>query len=165
MRVLFLLHETQWEILKNALASCFHARIDMRVGLPWYIYIAAWKFVNPLEFSIFLHKYDPKHNRTSPESRQREPDQTSETKIFSLSLICSGKLSNIAYLWVAKVSESLGLAVNLKVKLECKGVFSQCNDYQMWPVLFKDLFVEVNHVTNKGDYWGPRKKCWCYSSG
>ncbi len=26
-----------------------------------YIYSAAWKFVNPLEFSIFLHKYDTKH--------------------------------------------------------------------------------------------------------
>ncbi len=23
------------------------------------IYSAAWKFVNPLEYSIFLHKYDP----------------------------------------------------------------------------------------------------------
>ncbi len=29
-----------------------------------YIYIsAAWKFVNPLEFSIFLPKYDPKHHQ------------------------------------------------------------------------------------------------------
>ncbi len=27
------------------------------------LYSAAWKFVNPLEFSIFLHKYDPKHNQ------------------------------------------------------------------------------------------------------
>ncbi len=26
-------------------------------------YIAAWKFVNPLEFSIFLHKYNPKHHQ------------------------------------------------------------------------------------------------------
>ncbi len=26
-------------------------------------YSAAWKFVNPLEFSIFLHKSDPKHNQ------------------------------------------------------------------------------------------------------
>ncbi len=43
-----------------------------------YIYCsAAWKFVNPLEFYIFLHKYDPKQSdfRTSPESRQREPNQ------------------------------------------------------------------------------------------
>ncbi len=29
-----------------------------------YIYSAAWKFVNPLELSIFLHKYDPKHHQT-----------------------------------------------------------------------------------------------------
>ncbi len=27
------------------------------------VYSAAWKFVNPLEISIFLHKYDPKHNQ------------------------------------------------------------------------------------------------------
>ncbi len=40
--------------------------------------------------------------------------------------IYSGKLSNIAYLWVAKVCEYLELAVNLKVKLEsiCSEVFS-----------------------------------------
>ncbi len=23
----------------------------------------SWKFVNPLEFSVFLHKYDPKYNQ------------------------------------------------------------------------------------------------------
>ncbi len=28
-----------------------------------HIYSATGKFVNPLEFSIFLHKYDPKHNQ------------------------------------------------------------------------------------------------------
>ncbi len=26
-------------------------------------YSAAWKFVNPLELYIFLHKYDPKHHQ------------------------------------------------------------------------------------------------------
>ncbi len=28
------------------------------------VYSAAWKFVNPLEYSIFLHKYDPKHHHS-----------------------------------------------------------------------------------------------------
>ncbi len=28
-----------------------------------FIYSAAWKFVNPLELYIFLHKYDPKYNQ------------------------------------------------------------------------------------------------------
>ncbi len=61
-----------------------------------------------------------------PESRQREPIQTNETNIFSLSFIYSGKLSNISYLGVAKICGSLGLAVNLKVKLKsiCAEVFS-----------------------------------------
>ncbi len=88
-------------------------------------------------------------------------------KIFSLSFIYSGKWSNIAYLWVVKVCESLGLAVNLKVKLEsiCAEVFSvsamtiKCQFIQRTGI-YQSLimFVEVNHVTNKGDYWGPRKK-------
>ncbi len=46
--------------------------------------------------------------------------------MFSLSFIYSGKLFNIEYLWVAKVCESLVLAVKLKVKIEliCAEVFS-----------------------------------------
>ncbi len=82
------------------------------------------------------------HNRTSPESRQREPNQTNETKIFSLSFIHLGKWSNIAYLWVAKVCASLGLAVHLKVKFEsiCAEVFSVqwLSNVSTWPVLFKE---------------------------
>ncbi len=106
-----------------------------------------------------------------PESRQREPNQTNETQIFSMSFIYSGKWSNIAYLWVAKVCESLGLAVNLKVKLEsiCAEVFSvsamtiKCQYVTCFiqrTGIYQSLimFVEVNHVTNKGDYWGPWKK-------
>ncbi len=74
-----------------------------------------------------------------------------------------------------KVCESLGLAVNLKGEIKVhlfRGVFSQCNDHQM---LVRDLFyskngiyqslimfVEVNHVMNKGDL---QKKSWCCSSG
>ncbi len=86
-------------------------------------------------------------------------------------IIYSGKLSNIAYLWVAKLCESLELAVNLKVKLEsiCAEVFSvsamtiKCQYVTCFiqrTGIYQSLimFVEVNHVTNKGDYWGPRKK-------
>ncbi len=110
----------------------------------------------------------------SPESRQREPNQINETQIFSLSLIYSGKLSNIAYLWVAKVCESLGLAVHLKVKLEsiCAEVFSvsamtiKCQYMTCFiqrTGIYQSLimFLEVNHVPEKGDYRGPRKKSWC----
>ncbi len=50
--------------------------------------------------------------------------------------------SNIAYLWVAKVCESLGLAVNLKVKLEssvqrCFQSVQWLSNVSTWPVLFK----------------------------
>ncbi len=36
---------------------------NISISLFPYIYSAAGKFVDPLEFSIFLHKYDPKHNQ------------------------------------------------------------------------------------------------------
>ncbi len=136
-----------------------------------YIHSAAGKFVNPLEFSTFLHKYD---FRTSPESRPRTQSNKWDKNI-SLSFIYSGKLSNIAYLWVANVCESLGLAVNFKGEIRvhlCRGVFSQCNDYQIRDLFYsknrdlsKSMFVELNCVMNKGDYWGPRKKSGCCSSG
>ncbi len=42
--------------------------------------------MNPLKFSIFLHKYDPKGFCTRPESRQREPNQTNETTYFLCNL-------------------------------------------------------------------------------
>ncbi len=86
--------------------------------------------------------------------------------------------NNEPYLWVAKVCESLGLAVNLKVKLEsiCAEVFSvsamtiKCQYVTCFiqrTGIYQSLimFVEVKHVMNKGDYWGPRKKSWCCSSG
>ncbi len=56
-----------------------------------HIYSAAGTFVNPLECYIFLHKCDPKHNQifgTSPESRQREPNQTNEKKNVPILHIC-----------------------------------------------------------------------------
>ncbi len=58
-------------------------------------------FVNPLEFSIFLHKYDPKHHQIFIQvlkvDKENQIKQVRE-KYF----LC----------------HSLGLAVNLKVKLE-----------------------------------------------
>ncbi len=95
---------------------------------------------------------------SATESRQREPNQTNETKIVSLSFIYSGKLSNIAYLWVAKVCESLGLAVNLKVNLEFRefrGVFSQCNDYH---ISVLDLFYS-NRDLSKSDHVCGSESC------
>ncbi len=38
--------------------NCYHIKLTVIIS-----YSAAGKFVNPLEFSIFLHKYDPKHNQ------------------------------------------------------------------------------------------------------
>ncbi len=35
----------------------------MYVYVCMYTYSAALKFVNPLELSIFLHKFDPKHHQ------------------------------------------------------------------------------------------------------
>ncbi len=131
--------------------------------------------MNPLELSIFLHKYDPKHNQIFAQVLKvdkENPIKQMRQKYF-LSFIYSGKWSNIAYLWVAKVCESLRLAVNLKVKLEsiCAEVFSvsamtiKCQYVTCFiqrTGIYQSLimFVEVNHVTNKGDYWGPRKECW-----
>ncbi len=83
----------------------------------------------------------------------------------------------VLYLCVAKVCESLGLAVHLKVKRVhlFRGVlvsamtitYQYVTCFIQRPVIYRSLimFVEVNHVTNKGDYWGPRKKSWCCSSG
>ncbi len=53
------------------------------------VYLIKWPvsvyiYILELECSIFLHKYDPKHHQIfiCPESRQREPNQTSETFFF-----------------------------------------------------------------------------------
>ncbi len=125
------------------------------------IYSAAGKFVNPLEFSIFLHKYDPKHNQIFAQILKvdkENPIKQMRQKYF-LSFIYSGKWSNIAYLWVAKVCESLGLAVNLKVKIRvhlCRGVFSKCNDYQMSVC---DLFYLKNRDISKSNHVCGSESC------
>ncbi len=57
---------------------------------------------------------------------------------------------------MAKVCEYLGLAVNLKVKLEsiCAEVFSVSAIQVSFTGIYERMimFVEVNHVTNKKDY-------------
>ncbi len=75
------------------------------------VYSAAWKFVNPLEFSIFLHKYDPKHHQKSWKYTKRTESKKWEKN--TLSFIYWDKWSSVTYLCVAKVRESLGLAVDL----------------------------------------------------
>ncbi len=91
-------------------------------------------------------------------------------KYYLYHLFIQKKWSDIAYLWVANVCESFGLPVKGEIRVHlCRSVFSQCNDYQM---SVRDLFYsknrdrsnsdhvwgDVNHVTSKGDYWGPWKK-------
>ncbi len=77
---------------------------------------------------------------------------------YFLSFIYWEKWSSVTYLSVAKVCESLGLAVNLKVKLEsmCRGVFSQCNDYQM---SVRDLFYWKNRDLSKTDHVCGSESC------
>ncbi len=57
---------------------------------------------------------------------------------------------------MAKVCESLGLAVNLKVKLESICVFSQCNDYQM---SVHGLFYSKNRDLSKSDHVCGSESC------
>ncbi len=67
-------------------------------------YSAAWKFVNPLELYIFLHKYDPRYNQSFAQVvkvNKENPIKQIRKKIY-FSCIYSGKWSNIAYLWVYK---------------------------------------------------------------
>ncbi len=62
------------------------------------------------------------------------------------------------YISVHCKSESLGLAVNLKVKLEsiCAGVFSRCNDNQM---SVRDLFYSKNRDLSKSDHVCGSESC------
>ncbi len=53
----------------------------------WNEYSAAWKFVNPLVFSIFLHKYDPKHHQIFTQVLKVDKvnsNQINETQIYLL---------------------------------------------------------------------------------
>ncbi len=69
---------------------------------------------------------------------------------YFLSFIYSGKWSNIAYpiLWVAKVCESLGFAVNLKVKLES----IRAEVFSVYQMSVCDLFYSKNRDLSKSDH-------------
>ncbi len=85
------------------------------------------------------------------------------TEIFSLSFIYLGKLHIIAYPWMAKLCESLGLAVHLKVTLEsicCSDVFSvnvmtvRCQSLPCFiqrTGIYQTLIMLANHGTNKSE--------------
>ncbi len=45
-------------------------------------YSTTGKFVNPLEFSIFLHKYDPKHNQIFAKVLKENPIKQMTLKYF-----------------------------------------------------------------------------------
>ncbi len=67
-----------------------------------------------------------KFPHTISESRKKRVQSNKWDKNIFFIFIYSGKLYNIAYLWVAKLCEPLRLTVNLKVKLEsiCAEVIS-----------------------------------------
>ncbi len=117
--------------------------------------------MNPFELSIFLHKYASKHNQILSQVLKvdkENPIKQTRKKYFLCHLFNQKKISNIAYLWVAKVCAFLGLAVNIKVKLECicAGVFSQCNDYQM---SVRDLFYWKKRDLSKSDHVCGSESC------
>ncbi len=117
----------------------------MYIYIYYNIYNAAWNFVNPFELSIFLHKYASKHNQILSQVLKVDKETQSnkrEKNIFFVTYLIRKKYP-ILHIYEWQSIAFLGLAVNIKVKLECicAGVFSQCNDYQMsgtWPVLFKE---------------------------
>ncbi len=76
---------------------------------------------------------------------------------YFLSFIYSGKWSNIAYpiLWVAKVCESLGFAVNLKVKLES----IRAEVFSVYQMSVCDLFYSKNRDLSKSDHVCVSESC------
>ncbi len=123
---------------------------------------------------------DPKHHQIFAQVLKvdkENPIKQVRQKCFLCHLFIEKKWSIVAYLCIAEVCESLGLAGNLKVKLRVhlfRGVFKQWDDYQVsLPALFnlknRDLsklimFVEVNHGTTKEISEDLRNSCCCYSS-
>ncbi len=84
-----------------------------------------------------------------------------------MSFIYSGKWSTIAYLWMAKVCESLGLAVHLKAKLKSIGAevvsvsamtktghvltFDIQRSIKVWSCLWKWIMSRTKEITE--DLW------------
>lgn len=121
-------------------------------NMPYIIYSCAYRFGKPLQFP---HKYDLKQLKGDNE----KPIKHMSQKLYSWSFVWT-----ICICSVTKVGETLGLAVNLKLKLE-SGVFSQWDDNQVLsgPDLFKEqesikvrasqhMLLEMYHGTNKEDF-------------
>ena len=105
-----------WAVISEELCSLetrlwHHVTCELKCSI--HIYSAAWKFVNPLDFSVFLHKYDLKHDQIFTQVLKLDKvnpfKQMRPKKSFfsSFLFIYWGKLSNLTYLWEAKVWEPL----------------------------------------------------------
>lgn len=62
-----------------------------------------WKFVNPSEFDLFLHKYDLKQNQNFMQVLKLDKENPIKQKIHTF--IYCGTLSSLKYLWMAKVCD------------------------------------------------------------
>ncbi len=118
-----------------------------------YIYSAAGKFVNPSECSIFLHKYDSKHHDQVLKVDIENPIKQWDKNIFFVNYLFR-KWSSFTYLCVAKVCDSLGLAVHLKSI--CAEVFSVRVIYQM---SVRDRFYSKNRDLSKSDHVCGSESC------
>ncbi len=80
-------------------------------------------------------------------------------KYFLIIISLIWKWSNIAYLWVAKVCESLGLADNLKVKFEsiCAEVFSV--SAMTIKCQYVTCFIQRTGILSKSDHVCGSESC------
>ncbi len=101
-----------------------------------YIYIAAWKFVNPLQFSIFLHKYDPKHHQIFTQvlnvDKENPIKQMRQKNLCHLFIEKNDPLSKS--MWISRISWSFEGEIRVHL---FRGVFKQWDDYRVsLPALF-----------------------------
>ncbi len=94
--------------------------------------------MNPSECSIFLHKYEPKHNDQVLKVDIENPIKQMRQKYF----LCQLFIQKMIQFYVSVCSKSMWLSwisSSFKVHL-CRGVFSPCNisNDSTWPVLFKE---------------------------
>ncbi len=121
-----------------------------------YIYIytqCCWKVSAGTECSIFLHKYDSKHHDQVLKVDIENPIKQWDKNIFFVNYLFR-KWSSVMYLCVAKVCDSLGLAVHLKSI--CAEVFSVRVIYQM---SVRGLFYSKNRDLSKSDHVCGSESC------
>ncbi len=126
-----------------------------------FIYSAAWKFVNPLELYIFLHKYDPRYNQSFAQvvkvNKENPIKQMRKKCLFFMYLFrkmiqyCIS-VSGIS-MWISWISCSFKGEVRVHL---CRGVLSQCNDYQM---SVRDRFYSKNRDLSKSDHVCGSESC------